>query len=43
MMKLMAFPPFPHPKHLKMPFAGFTENEGVFSEWKGQSPQRLEP
>lgn len=39
MMKLMAPPPFPQPKHLKICLSGETEKEGVFSEWKGHSPQ----
>ena len=43
MTKLTALPAFPHPKHLKMPLAGETENEGVFSSWNGQLPHRLAP
>jgi hypothetical protein len=31
MIKLTALPPFPHPKHLKIPLEGETVNEGVFS------------
>jgi hypothetical protein len=29
--KSITLPPFPQPKHLYMPLAGLTENEGVFS------------
>ena len=36
MIKVTALPALPHPKHLKMPLLGETENEGVFSLWKGQ-------
>jgi hypothetical protein len=39
MIKFTAFPPFPHPKHLKIPFDGETVKEGVFSLWKGQLPR----
>ena len=35
--KLNTLPPRPHPKHLKICFAGLTVNEGVFSAWKGHS------
>jgi hypothetical protein len=31
MTNFSEFPAFPHPKHLKIPFAGETLNEGVFS------------
>jgi hypothetical protein len=42
-MKAKASPPTPHPKHLKMPLCGLTLKEGVFSEWKGQSPFQFSP
>ena len=43
MMKLTEFPPFPQPKHLKIPFAGETVKEGVFSLWNGHKPNWLTP
>ena len=36
--KRMASPPAPQPKQWYRPSSGLTENDGVFSEWKGQSP-----
>jgi hypothetical protein len=42
-MKLTTLPPFPQPKHLKMPLAGETVNDGVFSLWKGHNPSMLTP
>jgi hypothetical protein len=38
MTKEMGVPAAPQPKHLKMFFAGDTENDGVFSLWNGQLP-----
>jgi hypothetical protein len=43
MMKFTALPPFPQPKHLKIPLAGETVNEGVFSLWNGHSPSWFTP
>jgi hypothetical protein len=43
MTKFTELPPFPQPKHLKIPFAGETVNEGVFSLWKGHNPSWLTP
>ena len=42
-MKFTEFPPFPQPKHLKIPFDGETVNDGVFSLWNGHRPNRLTP
>ena len=39
----MAFPPFPQPKHLKIPLLGETIKEGVLSLWKGHLPEKLLP
>jgi len=43
MIKLTEFPPFPQPKHLKIPLAGDTVKEGVFSLWNGHKPSWLTP
>jgi hypothetical protein len=43
MMKLTELPPLPQPKHLKIPLAGETVKDGVFSLWNGQRPSRLTP
>ena len=36
-------PPTPQPKQWKSCFSSSTVNEGVFSEWKGQSPTCFRP
>jgi len=41
--KPKASPPTPQPKQWKMPFFGFTMNDGVFSLWNGHSPFQLTP
>src|SRR5690554_3368400 len=43
MRKFTAFPPLPHPKHLKIPLCGATVNDGVFSLWNGQLPMKFIP
>ena len=43
MMKFTELPPFPQPKHLKIPLAGETVNDGVFSLWNGHNPSWLTP
>jgi len=42
-MKVMTFPPFPHPKHLNICLLGETINDGVFSLWKGQHAVKFAP
>src|SRR4051812_5360103 len=39
----MASPLASQPKHRYRPISGFTENEGVFSAWNGQSPTKRLP
>lgn len=43
MMKPMALPASPQPKHLKNCFVWLTEKDGVFSLWKGQQHIQLRP
>ena len=43
MIKFTELPPLPQPKHLNIPLAGETVNEGVFSLWKGHKPNWLTP
>jgi hypothetical protein len=38
-----ASPPTPQPKQWKMPLAGLTMNEGVFSPWNGHRPFQFTP
>src|SRR5262249_60283693 len=40
---VIASPPSPQPKHLKVPRAGETVKLGVRSEWNGQSPLYVLP
>ena len=42
-MKFITLPPLPQPKQWYICFEGDTENDGVFSLWKGQSPNRFWP
>ena len=43
MMKFITLPPLPQPKQWYICFEGETQNEGVFSLWKGQRPKRFCP
>ena len=39
----MALPCLPQPKQWKNCLVGLTVKEGLFSEWKGHSPEKLAP
>ena len=43
LMKEMTSPPSPQPKQWKNWRAGLTLNDGVFSSWKGHSPESAPP